>query len=196
MKRTRKIFLVSALTILAVLAMRAFVLQGPDSAMSTTTTSTTIPVTSSTLPTPEPVPAAGAVDEYEKLGVIEIPALKVTASLLRGITLKTFDRGVGWWPGTAVPGGYGNMVLGGHRTSAPKPFRHLELLKPGDDIIVTTDAGRFVYDVRKTQIVDDSALWIVDQSPGYTATLFACHPVGSTAQRIVIFANLQGTATG
>ena len=30
------------------------------------------------------------------------------------------------------------------------------------------------------------ALWIVNQTPDYTATLFACHPAGSTRQRIVV----------
>lgn len=194
MEPTRKIIVASALTILVVLALGVVGLRGRDSATPSTTAATSIPVTSSTLPTPEPVPAAGAVDKYEKLGVIEIPAIQVKANLLRGITLKTFDRGVGWWPGTAVPGGYGNMVMGGHRTTSPKPFRHLELLKPGDEIVITTDAARFVYVVRTTRIVDDSALWIVDQAPGFTATLFACHPVGSTAQRIVVFGDLrQGT---
>ena len=158
------------------------------------TTTSTVP-TSSTLPTPDPSPGTGVVDKYQKLGRVEIPAINVRQSLLRGVTLKTFDYGVGWWPGTAVPGGYGNMVLGGHRTTAPKPFRYLDRLKPGDEIIVTTDDGRFVYSVRETQIVDDTALWIVDQAPGFTATLFACHPVGSTAQRIVVFADLERTPT-
>ena len=151
--------------------------------------STTVPV----LPTPDPSPGPAVVDRYEKLGTIEIPALKVTDDLLRGVTLPTFDKGVGWWPGTAVPGGYGNMVLGGHRTTAPKPFRYLDRLTPGDEIIVTTESGRFVYTVRETTIVDDTDLWIVDQKPGYTATLFACHPVGSIAERIVVFADLVPT---
>lgn len=164
-------------------------------AVESTTTTTTSTTTTSTLPevlpVPEPPPDWRVKDEYLELGTIEIPAIDVTQKLLKGVTLKTFDKGVGQWPGTAEPGGFGNMVLGGHRTTPPKPFRYLDKLKPGDQIIVTTPTNRFVYLVRKTEIVDDSALWIVDQKPGYTATLFACHPVGSTAQRIVVFADLE-----
>lgn len=143
------------------------------------------------LPVPVPPPDASTVDPKKQLGTIEIPRLKVTQKVMYGVTMPTFDHGVGWWPGTAEPGQFGNMVLGGHRTTAPRPFRYLDRIKPGDEIIVTSDMGRFVYRARETRIVDDSALWIVDQKPGYTATLFACHPVGSTAQRIVVFADLE-----
>ena len=160
-------------------------------AASTTTTSTSTTTTlPPVLPVPDPPPDWRVKDEYLELGTIEIPAIDVTQKLLKGVTLRTFDKGVGWWPGTAEPGGYGNMVLGGHRTSGIKPFRHVDKLKRGDEIIVTTPAESFTYVVRKIDVVDDSALWIVDQEPGYTATLFACHPVGSTAERIVVFADL------
>lgn len=166
----------------------------PSSASSPTTTSTTSTSTTTTLPpvlpVPDPPPDWKVVDDYVELGTIEIPAIDVAQKVLKGVTLKTFDKGVGWWPGTAEPGGYGNMVLGGHRTSKSKPFRHLDKLKPGDEIIVTTPSDRFVYVVRKTIIIDDEDVHVVDQKPGYTATLFACHPVGSTAERIVVLADL------
>lgn len=157
------------------------------SVATTTSTTTTLPLE---LPVPDPPPDWKVIDDYVDMGTIEIPAIDMTQKLLRGVTLKTFDKGVGWWPGTAEPGGYGNMVLGGHRTSSPKPFRHLDLLKPGDDIIITTPGARFVYKVRTTIIVDSEDLSVVEQKPGYTAALFACHPVGSTAERIVVLADL------
>lgn len=161
------------------------------SAVSTTATVAPTTTTTGVLPRPIAPPKAGYVDEYVEMGTVEIPEIGVTEKLLKGITLKTFDKGIGWWPGTAEPGGYGNMVLGGHRTTPPKPFRNLDRLSPGDEVIVSTASGRFVYRITKTQIVDDTDLWIVGQSPGYTLTLFACHPVGSTAQRIVVFGTLK-----
>ncbi len=51
------------------------------------------------------------------------------------------------------------------------------------------NGGRYVYLVNKIQIVEPDALWIVSQTPSKTATLFACHPKGSTKQRIVAFAD-------
>ena len=151
---------------------------------STTSTTTTVP---DTLPNPEAVPAdPRAAEPLVQLGTIEIPKIGVSKPFFEGITLTTLDHGPGHWPGTAMPGQQGNVVVAGHRVSHDKPFRHLEQLEPGDDVIFTTDAGQFVYKVTSTEVVYPSAVWIADQTADYTATLFACHPAGSTKQRIVV----------
>jgi sortase A len=64
---------------------------------------------------------------------------------------------------------------------------------PGDEVIFNTPEGRFVYHVTSTQIVTPDAIWIIDQKPENTATLFACHPVGSTKERIIVHLRLAGT---
>lgn len=156
----------------------------------TTTTQKATTTTEETLPTPEPPPAAHADEPYTELGTIEIPKLQVEKPLLEGVTLTTLDRGPGHWPGTALPGHLGNVVIGGHRTSKDRPFRHIDQLVPGDEVILTTLEGRFVYKVRETKVVTPDAMWIVDQHKDHTATLFACHPVGSTKERIIVFLDL------
>jgi sortase A len=131
----------------------------------------------------------GQRDPEVLLGTISIPALDIEQPILQGIKLKTFDYGVGHWPGTAMPGKVGNVVLGGHRTKGIRPFFRIDQLEKGDEIIVKTDDGTFVYRVQHQEIVDgEVGRWIVTQSDSARLTLFACHPPGSTAQRIVIFA--------
>jgi sortase A len=153
--------------------------------VSTSTTSTTI--VAATLPNPEAPPADPRADvPLVELGTIEIPAIGVTKSFYDGITLTTLDKGPGHWPGTAMPGQQGNVVIAGHRVSHDKPFRNIDKLVPGDDVVLTTTDGRFDYKVTGIEVVTPDALWIVDQTPDYTATLFACTPPGSTKQRIVI----------
>ncbi|MCE9622479.1 MAG: class E sortase [Actinomycetia bacterium] len=142
------------------------------------------------LPVPQPPPEPHAPEPSLALGTIEIPRINLNKSLFEGVTLTTLDKGPGHWPGTALPGAMGNVVVGGHRTSKGRPFRHLEKLVPGDEVIFTTDTGRFVYHVVRTEVVTPDAIWIVDQTEAYTATLFACHPVGSTRERIVVFLEL------
>jgi sortase A len=50
--------------------------------------------------------------------------------------------------------------------------------------------GTFVYRVERTQVVDDSALWVTDKVDHDRLVLTACHPLYSAAQRIVAFARL------
>jgi sortase A len=139
------------------------------------------------LPNPENPPVdPRAPEPLVELGTIEIPRIGAVKSIYEGITLTTLDHGPGHWPGSAMPGQQGNVVIAGHRVSHDKPFRHLELLEPGDDVIFTTGDGQFVYKVTGTEIVYPDAMWIVDQTVDFTGTLFACHPAGSTRQRIVV----------
>ncbi|MEP6299091.1 MAG: class E sortase, partial [Ilumatobacter sp.] len=70
------------------------------------------------------------------------------------------------------------------------PFRDIDQLVAGDAVVFTTDAGESEYTVTGTEIVNPDALWIVDPTDTATATLFACHPPGSTRQRIVVHLEL------
>ncbi len=143
------------------------------------------------LPQPEPAPLDERGEEpYVELGTIEIPAIGLNATMLEGIRLTTLDHGPGHWPGTAMPGELGNVVVAGHRTSKDRPFRHLDRLVAGDEVVFTTEQGRFVYVVTGTEIVGPDAIWIVDQTAEQRATLFACHPPGSTRERIVVHLTL------
>jgi sortase A len=173
----------------------------PSTTIATTTTAapttvaTTIATTTTaaTLPQPAPAPDPSAKEPAIELGTIAIPKIGVTQTLYEGVTLSSLDRGPGHWPGTALPGQLGNVVIAGHRVSHARPFRHLEALAPGDQILLTSGGMRYEYLVTGTQIVGPNDVWIVDQKPEHTATLFACHPPGSTRERIVVFAKLAGT---
>ncbi len=118
-------------------------------------------------------------------GRIEIPAIGLNHRTYEGIDLATIDHGPSHWPGTPMPGQSGNTVFPGHRTTHSRPFWDLDKLVPGNEVIFTTDAGRFTYRVRETLIVDDSATWVVKNTPDPTFTIMACHPKGSARQRIV-----------
>jgi sortase A len=162
----------------------------------TTTTvieTTTIAVTTTAPPPaiedlPQPVapPPARAEEPVVELGTIEIPAIGVSKTMYEGITLNTLDRGPGHWPGTAGPSDYGNVVIAGHRTSHDRPFYDLDKLVVGDQIILTNLGGRHVYEITESLIVTPDAVWITDQTLDKTITLFACHPKGSTRERIVV----------
>ncbi|MGQ0832657.1 MAG: class E sortase, partial [Microthrixaceae bacterium] len=138
-----------------------------------------------------PVPQAPGPDPYAptpevRHGQLEIPSIGLSQPFFEGVTLTAINRGPSHWPGTAMPGHLGNVVIAGHRTTYSRPFWDLDLVKPGDELIFTLLSGeRYVYALDRVEIVDAGAVEIVNQRYGYTATLFACHPKGSARQRIV-----------
>ena len=177
----------------------------PTTTSTTTTTTlgplaTTAPQLSEGAPptTKAPVsakPIAPPGDSYARepvieLGRIQIPKIGVDMAMYEGIRMTTLDYGPGHWPGSAMPGQAGNVVVGGHRTSKHRVFRNVDQLVPGDQIVFTDSNGTHTYAVSKVQIVQPTDVWIINPTPTPTATLFACHPPGSTAQRIVVFADL------
>jgi LPXTG-site transpeptidase (sortase) family protein len=143
------------------------------------------------LPTPSPPPADPyAPVELNQVGSIQIPALGLTQPVFDGIWLSVLDVGPGHWPGTAGFGGEGNVVIGGHRVTHGAPFRNLDRLGPGDPIVLSSSTETYTYRVTSSRVVDPDALWIADQHPGRTLTLFTCHPPGSYRYRYVVTAEL------
>jgi LPXTG-site transpeptidase (sortase) family protein len=142
---------------------------------------------SATLPVPEPSPLdAWAPTPTVRHGMLEIPSIGLSQPFFEGVTLTAIDNGPSHWPGSAMPGEMGNVVIAGHRVTRTRPFYDLDLAKPGDEMIFTMDSGeRYVYILDRIEIVDADALHIVDQVYGYKATIFGCHPKHSVRQRIV-----------
>lgn len=146
------------------------------------------------LSTPSNPPADPYADvAIEPVGTIDIPRIGVALPVNEGIWLTVIDRGPGHWPGTAAPGGWGNTVIAAHRTTHGGPFRRIAELVSGDQIILRDAQGTYTYIVTGTEIVRPEALWIVDQRPGRSITLFACHPIGSATERYVVHGELART---
>jgi sortase A len=153
---------------------------GPTVASPTSLPPTTLPAPD-VAPTDENAPTPDVVH-----GTLALPTIGVEQSLHEGVTLTAIDRGPSHWPGTAMPGEIGNVVVAGHRVTHSRPFYDLDRLRPGDPLVFTLiDGTRWTYELTSVEIVAPDAMHIVEQTPERTATLFACHPKGSAAQRIV-----------
>lgn len=157
----------------------------PD--LPTTTTSSTTTTTAPPLDVPVNAPADPYAWEPDVVvGTIEIPRIGLNEPFREGISLVTIDKGPSHWPGTALPGEVGNVVIAGHRVSHSRPFRYLDALVPGDEVIFTVGGVRHTYVMTASQIVTPEQTEIVAQTPERTATLFACHPPGSARYRYVV----------
>jgi sortase A len=77
-------------------------------------------------------------------------------------------------------------VIAAHRVSHGGPFRNIDQLKVGDQVSFTVGPVTSTYVITGTGIVTPETIQIIDQTRDYTATLFACHPPGSTKYRYVV----------
>lgn len=162
--------------------------------LGTVASSKTLPAASTTtlaLSQPENPPEDEHADvPVVEIASIEIPRIALTTPVYEGIWLTVLDEGPGHWPGTALPGGYGNFVVAGHRATFSRPFRHLDDLVPGDTVVLADGTGRYTYSVTGSKVVTPDEVDVVTQRPGRTMTLFACHPPGSAEYRYVVFGTL------
>lgn len=150
-------------------------------------------------PTTNETPSDGSTSQAPtRAGEIHIPQIglhKVMFDWDATEGLGELDWGPGLWRGLGEPGKTGNAVIGAHRTSRNAEFRHIDELEPGDEFQVVDREGTvFTYVVNRTEIVYPDATWILQQpADASQVTLFACHPLGSTAQRIIVFSDLKTT---
>lgn len=167
--------------------LRGFVPETTTTLPPTTAAPATAPATTAPARKPARVPSDPYANEpLIELGTIEIPRIGLNHRIFQGISLRSIDRGPSHWPGTALPGEVGNSVFAGHRVTKSHPFRHIDQLEPGDEVVFNVGGRRSVYAVTGSEVVTPKALHIVDQTPTATATLFACHPPGSARFRYVV----------
>ncbi|MBV8950056.1 MAG: class E sortase [Actinobacteria bacterium] len=128
------------------------------------------------------------------IGRIEIPAVGIDEVLYDQVTALSINKGPSHWPGTAMPGELGNVVVAGHRTTHRSPFLRLGDVRPGDEIIFVMPDGTWKYRVSGSEVVAPTDVAIVNQHDVSEATLFTCHPPGSATERLVIHALLEPQA--
>jgi sortase A len=126
----------------------------------------------------------------DALGKLEIPSIDSSEYVVEGTDSENLRKGPGHYPDTPLPGQRGTVAIAGHRTTFGAPFRNLDKVEKGDRIVMELPYGTFIYRVERTQIVDDSALWVTKKVGYNRLVLTACHPLYSAAQRIVAFARL------
>ncbi len=128
--------------------------------------------------------------EGEPFAAIRIPKIEVDEIVIAGVRQDDLEKGPGHMPWTPVPGQPGNAVISGHRVTNGRPFFDLDQLVPGDHILVETTIGVHTYEVRSTEIVTPTDVWVTNPRPGAWLTLTTCHPRYSAAQRYIVFAEL------
>jgi sortase A len=133
------------------------------------------------------------LDDGDPMGRIVMPSIGVSEVVVEGTGAGDLRKGPGHYPGTPLPGERGTVAIAGHRTTYGAPFRHIDGLDRGDRIELRMPYGRFTYRVERTRIVPPTEISVTDRVAYDRLVLSACHPLYSAAQRIVVFARLEGS---
>lgn len=130
----------------------------------------------------------GPFNAGDPVARLEIPSLGIDEIIVAGVGVPELKLGPGHFPETPLPGQFGRASVAGHRTTYGQPFRAIDRLEPGDQMIATTPAGRFVYEVTDSMVVEPSDYHVVNTTVPELAnlTLVTCHPVFSSSQRLVV----------
>jgi sortase A len=129
----------------------------------------------------------------ETVAKLMIPRLAAQLYVVEGDDTRELRRGPGHMPGTVMPGGKGNCVIAGHRDTH---FRVLKDIRRGDDIVLETRDGEFLYRVKSTKIVSPKDTDPLRRTAGPVLNLITCYPfyyVGNAPKRFIVEAELAGS---
>lgn len=138
--------------------------------------------------------------------------------VIEGTTAAALEQGPGHYVESALPGELGNFAVAGHRVGKGSPFLDLDLLLPGDAIVIETAQMWFTYRVLGDPVTGDfgtdpsgipgmeivapTDVEVVNPIPGVAdtavtpteayLTLTTCHPKFSAQQRLIVHAQLDG----
>ena len=133
---------------------------------------------------------AAETSHGDALGRIRVPDIDLSIVVVEGTGTADLQSGPGHYPDSPLPGQAGTVAIAGHRTTYLAPFRDLDALKAGDEIVLEMPYGDFHYRVAGTRIVDPSQVGVVRDVGEDRLVLTACNPLYSAAERIVVTAPL------
>ncbi|MEK9201123.1 MAG: sortase, partial [Patescibacteria group bacterium] len=103
------------------------------------------------------------------------------------------------YPGTSLPGGYGNSVIFGH-SALPQFYNKLNPItifnplvkaKVGQEIVINFDGASYTYVIKKIQEVTPDKVEVLGQTfDRHLLTLVTCTPLGTYWHRLVVTAEL------
>ncbi|MFF1920747.1 class E sortase [Streptomyces sp. NPDC058221] len=150
--------------------------------------------------------APGAFEAGQGFAIIHIPKLDVVTPIAEGTSKdKVLDRGMVGHYGekplrTAMPSDkQGNFALAGHRNTHGEPFRYINQLKPGDQIVVETQDAYYTYamtsELAQTSPSNVSVIGPVPPQSGFTKpgryiTLTTCTPEFTSTYRLIVWGKM------
>ncbi len=132
--------------------------------------------------------------------VITIPSLDIFQAEVK-VNSTEFDKAIGHFPGTSLPGEIGNAFLTGHSVlpqffsekNYKSIFSNLPKLRFNDEFIIEYNGRKQTYAVEKTRVVEPENISVLNPPDPYGryVTLMTCVPPGLNTKRLVVTARLK-----
>ncbi|MFE7953988.1 class E sortase [Streptomyces sp. NPDC057413] len=148
----------------------------------------------------------GVFEPGQGFAILHIPELDVVVPIAEGVSTKrVLDKGMVGHYGeaplkTAMPGDKtGNFGLAGHRNTHGEPFRYINRLKPGDEVVVETQDTYYVYKMTSmlpvtspgnTSVLDPVPPGSGFTGPGRYITLTTCTPEFTSKYRLIVWGKM------
>ncbi|MER7724942.1 class E sortase [Streptomyces sp. NPDC096323] len=122
--------------------------------------------------------------------------------VLENTKVKTLQKGLGHYRGTAAAGATGNFAVAGHRRTYGDPFKDFPRLRPGDAVLLTDGTTWFTYRIdKKPYRTVPGDVGVIDpvprksgfDGPGRYLTLTTCEPEWGSSHRLIAWAHLDAT---
>jgi sortase A len=145
---------------------------------------------------------AGEVERGDPIGRIRIDRIGLDMVVIEGTDTNGLRRGPGHYmeaddigradqgDGSAFPGQGSTIGIAGHRTTYLAPFRRIDQIRDGDEMVLEMPYGTFTYVAEKHEVVSPQATRVIRDVGHERLVLTACHPLYSAAERYVVFARL------
>jgi len=137
------------------------------------------------------VPEFPAIALGEKWATITIESAEVwQVPVYHGDNSDILWNGIGHYSNSRFPGQNGKVVLAGH-VGIYEHFQRLETMSEGDEVVLDTIYGKYVYRVTDTAIFDehDPTLLLPEETDsGDRLICYTCYPFNTTSVRTQRFA--------
>lgn len=122
---------------------------------------------------------------------IVIPGIGLNEPVYESNSISIISDGGTWHrPNSVSPTENGNSVIVGHRFfgSTVSTFYHLDKLQDNELLAVYWNGEELMYKVSEKKIVEADAVEVEAASSKRKLTLYTCHPLWTSKQRLVIIA--------
>lgn len=121
---------------------------------------------------------------------IVIPAINIDWPVVEGDSWEELKQGIGHHVGSVDPGERGNLVLSGHDDVFGEPFRDLEKLDVGKDVLVYGGSTTFRYVIKAKRVIAPNDLSVLAPSKNPIVTLITCTPYRIDTNRLILIGEL------